>query len=185
MEYKDKETEKARRAKRYQENKEVEKLRAAKYYQENKNSRKAYLIEYRREHKEDIKAKHAEYLREHKSEISAKDAEQYQENKEQICANQAEYYRKNPDKSKARVAKRRAQKAGVPCDGSTLVDVIGRHGQNCLCCGTDQKLSVDHVIPISYGGHDTIENLQPLCLSCNDRKGTKIIDYRREKNNVD
>lgn len=56
--------------------------------------------------------------------------------------------------------------------------VFELHGENCLCCGTDEDISLDHVIPISRGGENKISNLQPLCKSCNSSKSTKIIDYR-------
>ena len=50
----------------------------------------------------------------------------------------------------------------------------------CLSCHKKKPLSPDHVIPISKGGTSWINNIQPLCDSCNKSKGTKIIDYRSE-----
>lgn len=52
------------------------------------------------------------------------------------------------------------------------------YNHRCLCCGECRPLTIDHVIPLSLGGSNTIDNLQPLCISCNDRKGTKSTDYR-------
>src|SRR5690242_11498587 len=57
------------------------------------------------------------------------------------------------------------------------------YGNRCLCCGRtppEITLSVDHVVPLSRGGANTIDNLQPLCRSCNSHKRKKIIDYRQK-----
>jgi len=52
-------------------------------------------------------------------------------------------------------------------------------GHACLACGrTDLPLQKDHVQPISRGGSNTADNLQPLCPDCNRLKGARWIDYR-------
>lgn len=57
-------------------------------------------------------------------------------------------------------------------------EVFKIHGEKCLCCGSTNKISIDHIIPVYLGGENIISNFQPLCKSCNSKKGTKIIDYR-------
>lgn len=49
----------------------------------------------------------------------------------------------------------------------------------CLRCGEISKQTIDHVIPLSKGGTNYIDNIQPLCKSCNSHKNNRIItDYR-------
>lgn len=58
------------------------------------------------------------------------------------------------------------------------LDILDRYGHKCLSCGTKSRIAVDHVIPLSRGGTNTADNLQPLCRTCNSTKGAKTIDYR-------
>jgi hypothetical protein len=56
--------------------------------------------------------------------------------------------------------------------------LCGWFGSICLGCGANAKLEVDHVVPLSRGGTNWIQNLQPLCRTCNASKRAKTIDYR-------
>jgi len=44
----------------------------------------------------------------------------------------------------------------------------------CLFCNSKERLTIDHIIPVSKGGDDNEENLQCLCLKCNSKKRDKI-----------
>lgn len=57
----------------------------------------------------------------------------------------------------------------------------------CLCCGSHESLTVDHVIPKSKGGYNSIGNYQTLCFKCNSDKSSNYGDYRykRTKNQSD
>lgn len=57
-----------------------------------------------------------------------------------------------------------------------------RYNFTCPSCGVKEpliKLTEDHIIPLIGGGTDYIKNIQPLCQSCNSKKGLKIIKYER------
>ena len=54
------------------------------------------------------------------------------------------------------------------------------YNNKCVCCEEIKPLTVDHVIPLSKGGTNYISNIQPLCRSCNSRKGTHSTDFRNK-----
>ena len=51
--------------------------------------------------------------------------------------------------------------------------IFARDGRVCKTCGTNRILTLDHIIPVSRGGVDHVENLQVLCRSCNSKKSNK------------
>ena len=56
--------------------------------------------------------------------------------------------------------------------------VIDRDGC-CQRCGTEEMLSVDHIVPRNLGGSDSLDNLQVLCSACNSSKGGRFFDSAR------
>lgn len=47
--------------------------------------------------------------------------------------------------------------------------------KNCFYCGALGTIEIDHVIPISRGGANSIGNLVPACPSCNRSKSNRTI----------
>lgn len=59
--------------------------------------------------------------------------------------------------------------------------LCAKYKYRCVCCGKRRPLTVDHIVPLSRGGSNGIENIQPLCKPCNQKKFTHTIDYRPDK----
>src|SRR3990167_11470530 len=55
--------------------------------------------------------------------------------------------------------------------------LLNQYGK-CLACGSEENLTLDHIIPRARGGPNNRNNLQLLCRPCNEAKGNRTIDYR-------
>lgn len=49
-----------------------------------------------------------------------------------------------------------------------------RDNGQCVQCGSRTDLHFDHMIPVSLGGGNSVENIQVLCQHCNLRKSNRI-----------
>ena len=56
-------------------------------------------------------------------------------------------------------------------------EVFRRDNHTCLKCGAEDGPSIDHILPVSKGGQNTLDNLQTLCMPCNISKGVTTISY--------
>ena len=56
--------------------------------------------------------------------------------------------------------------------------IIDRDGC-CQRCGTEERLTVDHIVPRVLGGDDNPSNLQVLCSRCNSSKGGRFFESHR------
>ena len=93
-----------------------------------------------------------------------------------------------PDQVQARLARkaqRRALTKGADAEPFTYVEVFDRDGWICGLCDepVDRELkhpdqmcaSLDHVVPLSLGGHHVLSNVQCAHLVCNIRKGARAV----------
>lgn len=60
----------------------------------------------------------------------------------------------------------------IPDDIRALV--MRRDGGQCVVCGSEVDMTLDHILPWSKGGPDTAANLRVLCRPCNSSKGAKV-----------
>lgn len=54
-----------------------------------------------------------------------------------------------------------------PIDQRIRILVYKRDNFRCIWCGSSSRLELDHRVPWSAGGADTIDNLRTLCHDCN------------------
>lgn len=82
----------------------------------------------------------------------------------------------NKAKRSERLAEARRKATHSTEEWEALRDICG---SACLRCGRDDmEIVKDHITPIYKGGSDGIENLQPICRSCNASKGPDSTDLR-------
>ena len=88
------------------------------------------------------------------------------------------------DRRRSNYHKRRALKLELPADNIRPLDVYERDEWTCGLCNEavprDAKYpdplspSLDHILPLSKGGHHVMENVQLAHLDCNVRKGNRV-----------
>lgn len=105
----------------------------------------------------------------------------YEINKERIAEVVKIYRKNNPDKLRETRRRIRAYRSG--CEGTITelewTQLVEFYNNTCLRCKRDDvDLTLDHIVPLKLGGPNIIENAQPLCQSCNSKKGIQVIDYR-------
>lgn len=124
----------------------------------------------------------------------------YQANKEKVAAKAKRWrlanvdktreynrraYRKDPSKAILRSRKRKIRMMGNGTAPYTLQEVLEKFGCVCYLCeqpidltlprkigveGWEYGLHLDHILPVSRGGQDTLDNVAPTHAICNLNK---------------
>ena len=119
--------------------------------------------------------------------------QQYKKNSKQHIKNTADWQNNNPGKKRSYAIKTQNKRRAVKKMSShvpyTVEDVLLKYSTSCHLCkkeidfnlprsvgkpGWENSFHIDHLIPISKGGNDTIENVRPSHALCNLRKGASL-----------
>lgn len=168
-------------------------------YKNNRENRIVSTKKWQKANSETYKKYEKKYEKNNRIKINDARRRRYKNNPEKVNERNRRYYRAHPEKAKETSAKwrknnmekrsvanqnRRARKNknGGVVTQREWENLLDYYNKTCLCCGRkDVKLTMDHVNPIKLGGAHVIENIQPLCASCNSSKNAKLIDYRTSK----
>lgn len=160
----------------------------------------AYLKEYRTLHAERISQQKKDWYKKHILSERQKRKDNYQKNRQDNINKAVKWGKDNPEKRTASRRKwatknrhktsvygsnYRARKRNTEHESYDRLEVFRLKGEYCYLCGENIclnisfphpfSLSIDHIVPVSRGGSDTIMNVAPTHLSCNIRKGDKLL----------
>lgn len=145
------------------------------YHHNNPEPKKARDQKYRQKNIERVRAKDRKY-----GEVRRRIDEDYVAKRREY---NREYIKLHPEKNAEYFNNRRArvQQAEGSFTSKEWQKLCARYEYTCLRCRRREpeiKLTADHVVPLCKGGTNFIDNIQPLCQSCNSSKHRATIDYR-------
>jgi 5-methylcytosine-specific restriction endonuclease McrA len=154
----------------------------------NSKRTRAWREENKERYLEDQRKRNLEWRRSHgigprtkltTEEIKKRKRQYYESNKERFLAHVRTWQKDNPDKNALRAMRYKANKLGAPGHHTyqEWADLLDRCNHKCISCGSTDRLQADHIIPLSKGGTNFIDNIQPLCQSCNAKKHTQTTNY--------
>jgi 5-methylcytosine-specific restriction endonuclease McrA len=149
--------------------KSCQKIYMAEYDKKNAQKKRAYMKEYEQNNKQTIQEKRKIYdNQEHRKIVHRTFTDRWKQN--------------NPEKAKQNRRegnrKHRLLRRCVPGTHSQIefYEKCLQFYWQCAYCSTGlnkKTVTEDHVIPLSKGGNDDIDNIVPCCYSCNSSKNDR------------
>lgn len=100
------------------------------------------------------------------------------EHREEAVARATAWKKANPDKVRAISNRHRFQKQGSPSPLSSneWLEILEYFNHSCAyCLVSSVPMTMDHLMPLSKGGHHSKDNVVPACRSCNCSKSNRPI----------
>lgn len=191
------------KAKQRYESKKEEIIKKNKvFYQKNKEKIKDRVKKYRESHKEQILIAKRKWTKENPEKRKAIVRRYYEkklkEDPEWANKKAKFYYDKDPEKARKRLREyrksrpvwtrlqkylRRTRCGSGQVDKEHLnkeleglvMEKLKNQDYKCFYCGVgiEESFSIDHIIPLSRGGSNNIENIDLVCKPCNTKKSTR------------
>lgn len=163
----------------YQRNRERTIQRTRLYKLTHREKMAQWFKEYYQSHKQVYAERQKRYLLKDPEIFIQRRRDWYLRNKEKKDAQNKEWSLNNHDKVNRIASRRRARMRNAEGDYSVeqwreLKEIYNHTCPQCFRSEPEIKLTIDHKTPLVRGGTNHIDNIQPLCFSCNASKGRKI-----------
>lgn len=175
-------------------NREKDRARHKRYREENRDANRERQRQYRQNNREAIAKREQRYVKDHPDVRRAKDSRYRQRNQELIAEQKRAYNRANteqtakawkrwaeanPDRAAATSRRWRARKLAAYSEAYTRSEVWSKSRGICGICDASIEVSdgvwhIDHIVPLSRGGSDTLANTQAAHAYCNLSKGNRV-----------
>lgn len=147
--------------------------------------KKHYDEQYNIKNKDIIKEKNKLYRKQNLEKVRERERNYKNNNLEKVRAKNRAYRKANPEIGRKHSRIRRARKFNALHKPYTEEQVLAKYGTSCHICGIpvdllapraigepgwEMGLHIEHVIELSLGGPDSIENTKPAHALCNLRK---------------
>jgi len=147
----------------------------ARYHRDHQEQVRQTQKRYRDRNRERLREAGRQRYHRHAKEWCAKSAQYRAMHAEAVAQRHAQYREKHPEIYRVASRGRRARKRAINEVFTVAMEqFLYKFWGCCAVCGTRDRLSVDHWLPLSLGHALALENAVLLCGSCNSKKSARL-----------
>ncbi len=146
-----------------------------KHYEQNAEIMRQRAKDYRANNPEKVAQTRRNWKRANKEKNVQSVVRYQQKYPEKHIARTSKWRKENQDKYRNYSQSRRTKKLQNGVFAISDKELQNILSMPCANCGSKDRPTLDHIIPISLGGTHSVGNLQTLCMPCNSSKGNKVM----------